>query len=525
MELLEEIQNMLLKQNQKIESMLQENQYLKAKVSSLTADISRLDGYLQQSPAPRVLLSDQHCSIPLQLRFLNSCKNDKYSKHKIEADDKTPLKVVIYGNNNEIITSEPFSSMRVHIVPIQGDFDNDQKGQWTKEYFLSKIVSGRSGKEPLLFGDLYIRLKDGVGYLNTAKFQDNSSFVASKTFKLGAMAADIRIPQRIQEGITESFSVKDIRGYSTKKNLYPSPQDPVYKLRRIAKDGDRHKLLEQNGIKTVEDFVLSYNQSQEDLRKILRKISDQDWDMVIDHAQKCNPRPGNHDHQVISRSDGSRYFEGSSSMQPTSSAPQKQLQVQGMHQQSSSTYTELSSGASLEDAPREQVGIQVEDQISGAGNEVPSVIDTLLEWSRLQQVHSSAHFTSLDDEWSRLQQVHSSAHFTSLDDDFSKDALSDVPVTEDYDFGWGGYYSAFEQSAGCRPASEAGSCGAGTPVTGARGQGCPRLQSSPTGGASSSSYQTHPAPLFWGADNINNATAHFTDEELRRRLLDLDEEY
>jgi hypothetical protein len=55
---------------------------------------------------------------------------------------------------------------------------------------------------------------------------------------------------------------------ATKKNLYPSPQDPVYKLRRIAKDGDRHKLLEQNGIKTVEDFVLSYNQSHEDLRKV-----------------------------------------------------------------------------------------------------------------------------------------------------------------------------------------------------------------------------------------------------------------
>jgi hypothetical protein len=88
----------------------------------------------------RVLISDQHCSIPLRLRFLNSCKNDKYSKQKIEADDKTPLKIAIYNHKNEIITSEPFSSMRVHIVPIQGDFDNDHKGQWTEEYFRSKIL-------------------------------------------------------------------------------------------------------------------------------------------------------------------------------------------------------------------------------------------------------------------------------------------------------------------------------------------------------------------------------------------------
>jgi hypothetical protein len=51
-----------------------------------------------------------------------------------------------------------------------------------------------------------------VGYLN-AKFQDNSSFVPSKKFKLGVMAADERISERIQEGITESFAVKDVRGY------------------------------------------------------------------------------------------------------------------------------------------------------------------------------------------------------------------------------------------------------------------------------------------------------------------------
>lgn len=447
----------------------------------------------------RLLLSDQHCSRPLQLRFLNSCKVDKYSKQKVEADDKTPLKVAIYDHKNEIITSEPFSSMRVHIVPIEGDFDNDHKGQWSEEYFRSKIVSGRPGKEPLLFGDLYIRLQDGVGYLNTAKFQDNSSFVKSKRFKLGVMATDKSIAQKVQEGITESFAVKDIRAYSSKKNLYPCPQDPVYKLRKIAKDGDRHKSLEKNGIKTVEDFVLSYNQSHEDLRKILGKISDQDWDVVIDHAQKHNTRPGNQEHQVISRSDGRHYFKGSSSMQPINPAPQKQLDYQGMHQQSSSTYTELSSGVSLEDASREQVGIQVDEElISGAGNEVLSVSVPLID-NNISKI-----------EGSNSQQVHY-GYFTTIDDDS----------------GCGGYGSAFEQSGGYTPASgagtpasEAGSCGSlmhysGSPVRGAREQACPTLSSSPTGGASSSSYWTHPAQ----ADNINNASARYTDEEELERFL------
>lgn len=158
------------------------------------------------------MLPDQNCSEPLRLQFVNSCSNDKYSTHKIEADDESPLQVAIYDRNNKIVTSEPFSSMRVQIVAIDGDFDDDHKGQWTEEYFRSKIVPGRPQKGHLLSGKLYFRLQNGVGYLN-AKFQDNSSFVPSKKFKLGVMAADERISERIQEGITESFAVKDVRGY------------------------------------------------------------------------------------------------------------------------------------------------------------------------------------------------------------------------------------------------------------------------------------------------------------------------
>ncbi|KAJ1261880.1 hypothetical protein BS78_09G064100 [Paspalum vaginatum] len=237
------------------------------KISCLNADINRFEGYLQKCTAPR-MLSDKNCSIPLKLKFLNSCKFDKYSTHKIQADDGNPLKVAICDHNNEIIVYEPFSSMRLKVVTIHSDFDNDDHGgQWTEEFFHSKIVTGRPGKERLLSGELYIMLQAGVVYLNSAKFQDNSSFVASKMFKLGVMAADKRISQRIQEGITEFFAVKDARGYSSKKNLLPSPHDAVHKLCRIAPNGDRRKILEEKGISTVGDFLCFYRKSPEDLRK------------------------------------------------------------------------------------------------------------------------------------------------------------------------------------------------------------------------------------------------------------------
>ncbi|RLN17915.1 uncharacterized protein C2845_PM02G21260 [Panicum miliaceum] len=340
-ELLQEMRRMLKGQNEKIESMYKENQELREKI-----------------------LSNKNLSVPLRLRFVNSCGNDKYSMRKIEADDENLLQVAIYDHNDQIITREPFSSMRVHIVAVHADFDEDHKGQWTEEDFYSKIVTGRPGKEHLLSGNLYFRLQDGEGYLSNVKFQDNSSFVPSKRFEVGATAADERISERVQEGITESFAVKDIRGFSTKKSGNPSPRDAVYKLSRIAMDGDRYKLLVQNGIGTVRDFLQFYSRNPEDLRKIMGKISDQDWDTIVNHAHKCNPRPGIY----------------------------SELDVQVAHQQMSSTYYGIASGTSSENVSEELEGLQVvNQQVSSVGNEIlpdSSMDNTTLEGPSSQQRRS-----------------------------------------------------------------------------------------------------------------------------------------
>jgi len=72
----------------------------------------------------------------------------------------------------------------------------------------------------LFANELYLRLENGVVPLCGVKFQDNSSFVPSKKFKLGAMADDDNISEKILEGISESFAVKDGHGY--RKFLYCS---------------------------------------------------------------------------------------------------------------------------------------------------------------------------------------------------------------------------------------------------------------------------------------------------------------
>lgn len=58
--------------------------------------------------------------------------------------------------------------------------------------------------------ELYIRLENGVANLYGVKFQDN---VPSKKFRLGVMAADDSISEKILEGIPEPFTIKAGRGF------------------------------------------------------------------------------------------------------------------------------------------------------------------------------------------------------------------------------------------------------------------------------------------------------------------------
>lgn len=129
------------------------------------------------------------------------------------ADDGNPIKVAIYDQDNKIITHGPLSLMQVKIVVLDGEFNNDRKEQWSEDYFCSKIVSGRPGKPPLFSNELYLRLENGVADLHGVKFQDSSCFLPSGKFKLGVMAADDNISEKIQEGISEPFVVKDGRGF------------------------------------------------------------------------------------------------------------------------------------------------------------------------------------------------------------------------------------------------------------------------------------------------------------------------
>lgn len=123
------------------------------------------------------------------------------------------LQIALMDSNlGKVITSDPMSSVKVEVVVIYGDFVSDRHEYWTENQFLDHVVPQRECKGPLLTGKLVIKLDKGVGYLADATLTDNSSWTRSQTFRLGVKPCQSEcLKDRVQEGISEPFRVKDRR--------------------------------------------------------------------------------------------------------------------------------------------------------------------------------------------------------------------------------------------------------------------------------------------------------------------------
>ncbi|KAJ0979891.1 hypothetical protein J5N97_015365 [Dioscorea zingiberensis] len=225
-----------------------------------------------------------------RLLFRSKLPQTLFTGSKIEAEGKRPVEIAIVDAiSNKIITSGPLSSMKIDILVINGDFGVDGQEEWTDEEFADSIVRERDGKRPLLTGELVINLNEGIGSLGEATFTDNSSWIRSRKFRLGAKVSQSRCFEgRVQEAISEAFLVKDHRGELYKKHHPPSLDDEVWRLEKIGKDGAFCKRLTEYGIKTVQDFLRFLEMDQDELRTLLGNgMSNKIWEAVIEHAREC----------------------------------------------------------------------------------------------------------------------------------------------------------------------------------------------------------------------------------------------
>lgn len=129
------------------------------------------------------------------------------------------VKLVLFDvDSNKIVSCGPYSSLKVEIVALDGDFCADEDEDWEEKDFDGKVIYAREGRRPLLTGNLVVTLENGVADLGDLCFTDNSSWRRSRKFMIGARIRDTSIGERIREAKSQAFIVKDHRGECT--NLF-----------------------------------------------------------------------------------------------------------------------------------------------------------------------------------------------------------------------------------------------------------------------------------------------------------------
>lgn len=144
-----------------------------------------------------------------ELRFLNQIASTIFTNKEIETKNGDALQVALIdaNNYNAIVSVGPLSIAQIEVVVLDGDSD---------EFINQSILSQRDGKRPLIVGnDLKLCLKNGVGFIKSLSFTDNSSWLRSKNFRLGIRIvkdkSSAKFP-RIGEAVSQPFRVLDHRG-------------------------------------------------------------------------------------------------------------------------------------------------------------------------------------------------------------------------------------------------------------------------------------------------------------------------
>ncbi|TMX04207.1 hypothetical protein EJD97_010845 [Solanum chilense] len=215
---------------------------------------------------------------PSNLRLIFNKKLSKpiFTSSKVVAADGQSLQILLVDTSGEgmVPTTLPYP-IKVELVVLDGDFPSGEtETNWSREEFDKRVVKERTGKRPLLTGELNFTMREGVVPVGEIEFTDNSSWIRSRKFRIGAKVVQIGNNQTT------------VRMY--KKHYPPALGDEVWRLEKIGKDGTFRKKLSSKGINTVQDFLKLATIDTQQIRTILGTgMSDRMWEVTYKHAKTC----------------------------------------------------------------------------------------------------------------------------------------------------------------------------------------------------------------------------------------------
>ncbi|GAV91927.1 Calmodulin_bind domain-containing protein, partial [Cephalotus follicularis] len=150
----------------------------------------------------------------LKLIFSKNLSLHIFTGNKILDLENSQLQIRLVDTRGEqIIQANLPHPVKIDIVVLDGDFPMEDCDVWTIDEFESNIVKERTGRRPLLTGELSVTLRDGIALIGDIEFTDNSSWIRSRKFRIGAKVGQgSHQGFRIREAMTEAFVVKDHRG-------------------------------------------------------------------------------------------------------------------------------------------------------------------------------------------------------------------------------------------------------------------------------------------------------------------------
>ncbi|KAL0342793.1 UNVERIFIED_CONTAM: hypothetical protein Scaly_1941900 [Sesamum calycinum] len=221
----------------------------------------------------------------MKLEFRNRISEVILTGEEIKGEGDTSIEVVIVDESTgNVVDVGPEASANVGIVLLKGEPDALAGDDWTVQEYNQNIVQEIEGKQPLLAGNVLLKLQRGVGFLENIKLRHHASKIRPPVFRLCARVVDTFNGDHIKEAKTESFTVKDFRNKYYKKHETPSLSDEVSRLVNIRKGGKINKRLQDNKIYTVEDFLIRLLIDPEGLRSIVN-LGPTKWELTINNAR------------------------------------------------------------------------------------------------------------------------------------------------------------------------------------------------------------------------------------------------